>query len=304
MKPTAIIAIIFSITIVLAGIGIAAMSGAVETLPVTPAQQMNVESDSASALVDSYIQKESEETPTPLQNYIALQQEKAAAKVAEQTTADESAYYGIPNTNPLLTSNTPYTLKSVPTYARSDNCDLDSPQTPRAKYLESFMTGDERCRFQKSGLMPVDIPQTYEEYLLTSGKITLEEFNKNQEEWNENKISERLRLAENFRTDPQPFILEVIKKKKTIEQNDLENTVAIIITGQLQDKGYTTFTIEGVFQGSSMNTIIDGYDPVYLTQGNQVNVIPLDYGFKNNNQYTLTAINGGYSTSITWTPLP
>ena len=50
--------------------------------------------------------------------------------------------------------------------------------------------------------------------------------------------------------------------------------------------------------------VIDGYDPLYLTQGNLVNVIPLDYGFKNNNRYTLTAINGDYSTSITWTPLP
>ena len=88
MKPVVIIAIIFSITIVLAGIGIAAMSGAVETLPVetlpvetfpvTPAQQMNVESNSASFLVESYIQKESEETSTPLQNYVALQHEKAA----------------------------------------------------------------------------------------------------------------------------------------------------------------------------------------------------------------------------------
>ena len=93
MKPVVIIAIIFSITIVLAGIGIAAMSGAVETLPaetlpvetlpaetfpVTTAQQMNGESDSASFLVESYIQKESEETSTPLQNYVALQHEKAA----------------------------------------------------------------------------------------------------------------------------------------------------------------------------------------------------------------------------------
>jgi hypothetical protein len=87
LKPAAIIAIIFSITIVLAGIGIAAMSGAVETLPVetlpvetfpvTPAQQMNVESEET-FLVDSYIQKESEETYTALQNYVALQQEKAA----------------------------------------------------------------------------------------------------------------------------------------------------------------------------------------------------------------------------------
>ena len=93
MKPVIIIAIIFSITIVLAGIGIAAMSGAVETLPaetlpvetlpaetfpVTTAHQMNGESDSASFLVESYIQKESEETSTPLQNYVALQHEKAA----------------------------------------------------------------------------------------------------------------------------------------------------------------------------------------------------------------------------------
>jgi hypothetical protein len=110
LKPVSIIAIIFSITIVLAGIGIAAMSGTVETLPVetfpvTPAQQMNVESEET-FLVDSYIQKESEETSTPLQRYIALQQEKAAAKVAEHTTADESLYYGVANPNSLFIDKT------------------------------------------------------------------------------------------------------------------------------------------------------------------------------------------------------
>ena len=107
-----------------------------------------------------------------------------------------------------------------------------------------------------------------------------------------------------------PFIFEVMDSCNNYScpyndynQKDLENTVAIIITGELQDKGYTTFTIEGVFSRSSMNMIMDS-ESLYLTPGNKINFHPLDHSFKIDNEYTLTAINGDYSTSITWTPLP
>jgi len=103
LKPVVIIAIIFSITIVLAGIGIAAMTGAVETLPaetlpaetlpaetlpVTPVQQMNVESEVADEALAQQ-KKSFEDTSTPLQKYVALQQEKAAVKAEAEAELSE-----------------------------------------------------------------------------------------------------------------------------------------------------------------------------------------------------------------------
>ena len=88
LKPVVIIAIIFSITIVLAGIGIAVMDSTVDNSQVAPAQQMNAES-----------QVEEEEKS----EYEATGDTIADDKVVEHTTADESAYYGVPNTNSLST---------------------------------------------------------------------------------------------------------------------------------------------------------------------------------------------------------
>ena len=293
LKPVVIISIIFSITIVLAGIGIAAMTGAVETLPAetlpaTPAQQMNVESEET-FLVDSYIQKESEDTSIPMQNYIALQEKAARAEhITPQIETDKfedppAIRLQLGGLSPLSPSDCNGKIPHLYKHLNEKELKLER------RLVQNPSTGE--CRYVWS--YP---PMTQEELDAAS--------------------SQRLSMAESYAENfpvvvpndeytSHPFILEVREKKKNnVEQKDLENTVAIIITGQLQDKGYTTFTLEGVFQRSSMNMVIDGYDPLYLTQGNLVNVIPLDYGFKNNNRYTLTAINGDYSTSITWTPLP
>jgi len=300
LKPVVIIAIIFSITIVLAGIGIAVMDSTVDNSQVAPAQQMNVESE-----VDEEEKSEYEATGDTI----------ADDKVVEPTTADESAYYGVPNTNPLLTDKMKKTLdeKMWVTLGPFDGtfCEpIKRGQYDGIKTPSGYPTPETEEEWGKRMLHHMT------ECKHGHGKISQQDHYRpspmTQEERNEFELSERLRVAENFPVvvpndeyTSHPFILEVREKKKNnVEQKDLENTVAIIITGQLQDKGYTTFTLEGVFQRSSMNMVLDGYDPLYLTQGNLVNVIPLDYGFKNNNRYTLTAINGDYSTSITWTPLP
>jgi flagellar basal body-associated protein FliL len=162
LKPVSIIAIIFSITIVLVGIGIAAMSGTVETLPVetlpaetlpaetlpaTPAQQMNVESEVAE---EELVQqnKAFEDTSTPLQKYVALQQEKAAVKAEAEAELSE------------LRSN----LKVV----IPEWCDLDYQyhhkylnekelkEKERKQKAEKNMSDIEKCYFR--GSQPHNIP--------------------------------------------------------------------------------------------------------------------------------------------------
>ena len=296
LKPVVIIAIIFSITIVLAGIGIAAMTGAAETLPAetlpaTPTQQMNVESEVAE---EELVQqnKAFEDTSIPIQNYAALHEKQKLEHHAPEIKTEVFNYFSA-------------SLQFSP--ASPSDCNgeiLDIHQTLNEKQSKLVKNGELKLETRL-----IQNPSNGECVYITAIDNELPDFSVERHQ----QLSSMAEIyGENFPVvvsndeyASHPFILEVIEKKKNnVEQKDLENTVAIIITGQLQDKGYTTFTIEGVFQRSSAYMVIDGYDPLYLTQGNQVNVIPLDYGFKNNNQYTLTAINGDYSTSITWTPLP
>jgi len=299
LKPVVIIAIIFSITIVLAGIGIAAMDSTVETLPAetlpaTPAQQMNVESEVAE---EELVQqnKAFEDTSIPIQNYTALHEKQKLEHHAPEIKTEVFNYF---SASPLQFSP-----------ESSSDCNGMIGNA----YIQ---LNEKESKLVKNGELKLETrliqnPSNGECKYITDKGVRTHSYDFSVER--HQQLSSMAEIyGENFPVvvsndeyASHPFILEVIEKKKNnVEQKDLENTVAIIITGQLQDKGYTTFTIEGVFQRSSMYMLIEGHEPLYLTQGNLVNILPLDYGFKNNYQYTLTAINGDYSTSITWTPLP
>ena len=97
-----------------------------------------------------------------------------------------------------------------------------------------------------------------------------------------------------------PFIFEVRENDWTTGGIGTGNSVFIIITGEIQDKGYTKLTINGLFRNSFPMTM---EETIYLTQGKTENFIPLDYGLRTGEEYTLTATNGDYSTSVTWIPL-
>jgi hypothetical protein len=98
-----------------------------------------------------------------------------------------------------------------------------------------------------------------------------------------------------------PFIFEVRENDWTTGGIGTGNSVFIIITGEIQDKGYTKLTINGLFRNSFPMTM---EETIYLTQGKTENFIPLDYGLRTGEEYTLTATNGEYSTSVTWIPIP
>ena len=98
-----------------------------------------------------------------------------------------------------------------------------------------------------------------------------------------------------------PFIFEVRENDWTTGGIGTGNSVFLIITGDLQDKGFTKFSINGLFQASIPMTL---EEKMYLTKGNTENWINFDWQYRPGEEYTLTAINGDYSTSVTWLPNP
>jgi hypothetical protein len=98
-----------------------------------------------------------------------------------------------------------------------------------------------------------------------------------------------------------PFIFEIRENDWTTGGIGTGNSVFLIITGDLQDKGFTKFTINGLFHASFPLTL---EEQMHLTEGNAENWINFDWQYKPGSEYTLTAINGDYSTSVTWTPVP
>ena len=99
-----------------------------------------------------------------------------------------------------------------------------------------------------------------------------------------------------------PFILEIRENDWTTGGIGTGNSVILIVTGDLQDKGVTKITISGLFERFSSPLIWE--KQIELTPDNIENWIDIDWEYKPGNEYTLIATNGNYSTSITWIPIP
>ena len=97
-----------------------------------------------------------------------------------------------------------------------------------------------------------------------------------------------------------PFIFEIRENDWTTGGIGTGNSVFLIITGDLQDNGFTKFTINGLFHASFPLTL---EEQMHLTEGNTENWINFDWQYRSGEEYTLTATNGDYSTSVTWIPL-
>ena len=106
--------------------------------------------------------------------------------------------------------------------------------------------------------------------------------------------------ANNFRTmfatdaDAQRCLVKTSEELERIEELTTTNSVFIIITDKLKNKGYVElFFDEDLIQSFS------------FTEDELEKRIELKYAFPDYyEEYTLTAINGDYFTSVLWTPLP
>jgi hypothetical protein len=336
LKPVVIISIIFSITIVLAGIGITAMTGTVETLPVetfpvTPAQQMNVESEET-FLVDSYIQKESEDTSIPMQNYIALQEKAARAEhITPQIETDKfedppplRRYLGSIDDPSKCSGKMPYLnfhLNENP--LKLERYLIQNPSTGecRYKWAPPLMTQEELDALtsqrlsmaapvsptfilevrENDGLVPKDVDVMWmDDSIFFDPKV--------HDNCSELFPTFDLLGVDKFRImyvrDGAALncLVKTSEELERIEELKTKNSVFIVISDKLKDNGNIELILEGNYLHSNINKIYKKF--LTLTEDKIENYVVLDYNFKINEVYTLTAINGDYSTSITWTPLP
>jgi len=80
------------------------------------------------------------------------------------------------------------------------------------------------------------------------------------------------------------------------------NQIAVTITGELQDDGFSKFVVEG-YSGSDANTVV--FEETYtFTKNNPTHVFDIDYPFLPGESYLAYGKNGWNSEAILWIPNP